>query len=60
MKKIAYEVLAPQVEALYSVKFRDDQLKEIEDHCMKIQAMIEASGWDLDEYLQRWLFGESN
>lgn len=39
---------------MYAKTFPEGDLKAIEDHCLAIQALIEASGWDTDEYLNRW------
>lgn len=52
--KIPYAILSVQVERMYAKTFPEGDLKAIEDHCMAIQALIEASGWDTDEYLNRW------
>jgi hypothetical protein len=60
MIKVPFNTLSPQVEAMYQVKFRDDQAKEIEEHCLNIQSLIENSGWSTEEYTQRWLYGELN
>ena len=60
MIKVPFNTLSPQVEAMYKVKFRDDQTKEIEEHCLGIQTLIENAGWTTEEYTQRWLYGELN
>jgi hypothetical protein len=60
INRVPYEILCPQVEAMYAKQFEDHELKAIEKHCMTIQALIEGSGWDVDSYMQRWFYGESN
>lgn len=54
MKKIPYEVLSIQVERMYAKTFPEGDLKAIDKHCKTIEALIEGSGWDMDEYLNRW------
>jgi hypothetical protein len=54
MVKVPYEILSVAVEKLYAKKFPEGDHKAIEEHCLTIQALIEGSGWDTDEYLNRW------
>ena len=60
MVKIPYEILAPQVIAMYDKKFDEDDTQGIEEHCRTIEALIEGSGWDLTEYQNRWFYGDTN
>jgi hypothetical protein len=52
--KIPYEILAVEVERLYSIEFPDGADKQIEEHCEKIAALITGAGWDEEEYINRW------
>ena len=60
MIKVPFNTLSPQVEAMYKVKFRDDQTKEINEHCLSIQTLIENAGWTTEEYEHRWEYGDLN
>ena len=51
MSKIAYEIVALEVEKLYSKTFNDSQEKEIAEHCEFIANFIESCGWDADDFL---------
>lgn len=58
--KVPYAVLCPLVEAMYQKNFEDHETQAIEKHCLEIQDLIESSGWDLDSYMHRWYYGETN
>lgn len=58
MTKIPFEVLQVEVEKLYAVEFPSGTSdKVIEDHCNLIAELIESSGWDITDYLNRWFNG---
>jgi hypothetical protein len=60
MKKLPFEQLHLLVEKMYAQRFEEHETEAIDRHCLAIQALIEASGWDIDEYLLRWFYGETN
>ena len=60
MKKVSFEQLHFLVEEMYSKRFREDETEAIDRHCLAIQALIESSGWTIDQYLVRWFYGETN
>lgn len=40
---------------MYAMTFPEGDHKSIEEHCLTIQALIEGSGWETEEYLNHWL-----
>lgn len=55
MTKIAYPILAMEVERLYQVQFDENDMEAIEKHIDFIATFIRSAGWDEEEYLDRWL-----
>lgn len=52
--RVAYPILAYQVELLYQKQFDDSQVKAINEHCEYIATFIKAAGWDEEEYWDQW------
>jgi hypothetical protein len=53
--KVPYEILAEQVEKLYAKQIDDRDTVAIEAHITYIEKFIEACGWDITDYMERWL-----
>lgn len=60
MAKVPYEILAAQVNALYSKEFPPDDVTSINEHISFIQSFIEACGWSTDQYIERMWVGTRN
>ena len=58
--KVPYEILAEQVEKLYTKQFDDSDTVAIEAHITYIEKFIEACGWSVEQYLERWLKEDPN
>jgi hypothetical protein len=54
MTKLPYDVLAIQIEKLFEKEMPDND-EEIDQHCQLIDAFIEAAGWNVEEYFERWM-----
>ena len=52
--KIAYEILALEVDKLYSEKISSNDVKAIDDHLAYIETFIESCGWEVDEYMREY------
>lgn len=56
MNKVAYELVAIEVDKLYGKTFAPDAPhKEIEEHCEYIAKYIESCGWDTDDYMSEYI-----
>ena len=55
MKKTPYEILALQLEGLYSFPINPNDDRAIEEHCEMIARFIEDAGWDVDEFTRESL-----
>lgn len=57
--RVPYEVVAFEVDKLYTKPISSSDLKAIEAHCEYISMFVEACGWTaegfLDEYIKRGL-----
>ena len=60
MIKIPFSILSPVIEDLYKKEFQDHEVKAIEEHIRIIEDVIKWAGWDTEEYMNRWYYGESN
>jgi hypothetical protein len=58
--RIAYPILALQVELLYQKEFPIGNNKAIEEHCEYIAKFIESCGWTMDQYLERFMQDEES
>lgn len=54
IKRIPFCVVSLEVEKLYQRKFPVGNEKAITEHCEYISTFIEACGWQIDEYFDRW------
>jgi hypothetical protein len=59
MTKIAYEILAVEVDKLYLKELPLEDISGINEHIEFIKNFIEACGWSTDEYIQRIWEGPS-
>ena len=55
MIKIAYEILALEVDRLYDRHFNEDDNRSIEEHCEYIAKFIEAGGWTVEDFMQEYV-----
>ena len=55
MKKTPYEVLALQLDKLYTFPIDPNDEQAIAEHCEMIARFVEGSGWDLDEFIREGL-----
>lgn len=53
--KVAYEVLALNVDKLYPPHYDLKPGETIEQHLMDIEALIESCGWTTEEYLEEYI-----
>lgn len=53
--KIAYEIMALEVDKMYPPHYELKSGETIEQHLMDIEAFIEACGWTTEEYLERYV-----
>jgi len=60
MSRVPFLVVALEVEKLYQKVIAEDNDQAIEDHCEFIANYIEATGWQIDEYLERWMQDDDN
>jgi hypothetical protein len=55
MIKVAYEIVAAEVDKLYQKEFPPGAHHAIEDHCEFIATFIESCGWKLEEYMAEYI-----
>jgi predicted nuclease of restriction endonuclease-like RecB superfamily len=53
--KVAYEVMALEVDKLYPPYYVLKPDETIEQHLMDIEAFIESCGWTTEEYLSEYI-----
>lgn len=53
--KVAYEVMALEVDKLYPPHYVLKPGETIEQHLMDIEAFIESCGWTTEQYLEEYI-----
>ncbi len=58
MKRLPFELVEIQLQKIYNYKETD--LMRIDEMCDTAYEFILASGWSIEDYVYRLLFGEKN
>jgi len=55
MKRVPYELVAVEMEKLWSVQidYRDEAA--MEKHCDLLRGFVESCGWSVDDYIRRMM-----
>lgn len=53
--KIPYEVVAVQMEKLWSMEIDPTNENQMNDHCDLLRSFVESCGWNVDDYIRRMM-----
>jgi hypothetical protein len=53
--KVPFVLLVIEVNKLYSKQFSSDQDVELDEHIVLIEEYIQACGWSVQEYIERYI-----
>jgi hypothetical protein len=55
MKRVSYELVALEMEKLWSVQIDYRNETAMEDHCNLLRGFVESCGWTVDDYVRRMM-----
>lgn len=55
MKKLPYEVVAPEVDKLYPPHYNLKDGETIEEHLLFIETFITSCGWTTEEFMEEYI-----
>lgn len=55
MKRVSYELVALEMEKLWSVQIDPTDIAAMDKHCELLRGFVESCGWNVDDYIRRMM-----